>query len=135
MRALAFVLISVLAAGCAATPAARPAAASPAAAPPAAPEPAAPAESVAGADTSAAAPSSGKDGKAEFIPPSGYRAVKKGNETMYCATIKPIGSNLTKTACYTQAQLEMIEDQMRGVRQDMQQRQSGCTASGGGCGG
>lgn len=71
----------------------------------------------------------------EFRPPAGYRTVKRGDQTVYCTTIKPIGSNLTKTACMTEAQLEEVERRMQSIRREMDEQLTKCAVTAGSCGG
>jgi hypothetical protein len=126
MRFPAMLMVMAAIAGCASSsrPAVR---AAPAAAPAVA---ASPAPAAVPADAEAAAT------KGSFHPPAGYRAEKHGVETVYCAKVKPIGSNLTKTACFTQAQLEELERRAQGMRQDVQQKQkAGCASTSSACGG
>jgi hypothetical protein len=129
MRFPAMMMVMVAIAGCASS--SQPAV-------PVTPAAPAPAPVVATSPAPAAVPAAAEAAAANgaFHPPAGYRAERRGEETVYCTKIKPIGSNLTKTACFTQTQLEEVDRRARGVRQDVQQKQkAGCASTSSACGG
>jgi hypothetical protein len=72
---------------------------------------------------------------AKFVPPPGYRAVKRGDDTVYCTSIKPIGSNLPKTVCLNQEQLAEVERRAKSVRREIDTQQKICASAAGSCGG
>jgi hypothetical protein len=69
---------------------------------------------------------------ADFKIPAGYRPVKRGLDTVYCTSVTPIGSRLSKTYCLTQAQVEERQRQAELARRDVAQKTGTC--DGGGCG-
>ena len=59
---------------------------------------------------------------ADFKVPAGYRPVKRGLDTVYCTSITPIGSRMTKTYCLTREQVEERERQAETLRQIMREK-------------
>jgi hypothetical protein len=131
MRLVALLVAATLLAACASSPQPAAPAASPVAVVPPAPAVASsqPAAASAAAAPAVTASTSG------FKAPPGYRAVTKGNQTVYCTTIRPIGSNLTKSVCLTESQLEEVERRTDASRRDLEKGQKSCGTPGGGCGG
>ena len=48
---------------------------------------------------------------ADFKPPPGYKAVKRGLDTVYCTSVTPVGSRLPEKVCMSREQLEAAERQ------------------------
>ncbi len=128
MRLITLFVASILMSACATSPqtAAPPApAAVPAAAPAASAAPAAqPGVAVALPSIPAAD---------DFKPPPGYRTLKRGDQTIYCKSFKPIGSSVPQTSCLTKEQVQEAERRNQQDRDDMYKRQGQCGT--GGCGG
>jgi hypothetical protein len=59
---------------------------------------------------------------AEFKIPAGYRAVKRGLDTVYCTTMAPTGTRLSKTYCMTMEQVEHVQRQAELDRQMMNEK-------------
>jgi hypothetical protein len=61
-----------------------------------------------------------------FKPPPGFRAVKRGSTTVYCTTIKPIGSNIPQTSCLNQEQVKELESEADVLRRQIVQKSATC---------
>jgi len=59
---------------------------------------------------------------AEFKIPPGYRAVKRGLDTVYCKSITPIGTRMPQTVCLTQGQVIERERQEEAARREVAQK-------------
>ena len=58
---------------------------------------------------------------AEFKIPAGYKAVKRGFDTVYCKSEKPTGSRVPERVCYSREQLEAVERRAEQERQTLKQ--------------
>jgi hypothetical protein len=61
-----------------------------------------------------------------FKLPPGFRTVKKGSTTVYCTTIKPIGSNIPQTTCLNEQQVMEMESDTALIRREIAQRSATC---------
>jgi hypothetical protein len=68
---------------------------------------------------------------ADFKPPPGYRAVKRGLDTVYCTKVTPIGTKLPQTYCVSRAQAEQIQRQAEIDRQLIREKAHPGGTSGG----
>jgi len=68
---------------------------------------------------------------ADFKVPAGYRAVKRGLDTVYCKTITPIGSRMPQTYCMSREQVEQIQRQAEMERQMLKEKARAGGTSGG----
>ncbi|HQR78418.1 MAG TPA: hypothetical protein PLR35_18525 [Burkholderiaceae bacterium] len=66
----------------------------------------------------------------DFKPPQGYRAVKKGLETVYCKSQTVVGTRLPTQVCYSQEQVAAMEHQAELDRQMMHQKSTNGGTSG-----
>jgi hypothetical protein len=125
---------------------AAPAAASEAPSPPASPTPAVAAPGPT-ATAAAAAPAPAASGgqasepivlslsavppPADFKPPAGYKAVKRGLDTVYCTSVTPVGSRMPEKVCMSREQLEAAERQAEINRRKIrEQTHTGGTSGG-----
>lgn len=69
---------------------------------------------------------------ADFKIPAGYKATKRGLDTLYCTSITTVGSRMPKTYCLTREQVEERQRQAEIARRDLAQKTGSC--DGGGCG-
>jgi hypothetical protein len=67
----------------------------------------------------------------DFKVPAGYRAVKRGLDTVYCTSSTPIGSRMPEKICYSREQLEAIERQAEANRREMYEKTHTGGTSGG----
>ncbi len=58
---------------------------------------------------------------AEFKIPAGYKAVKRGFDTVYCKSEKPTGSRIPERVCYSREEVEAIERRAEQDRQHLKQ--------------
>jgi hypothetical protein len=58
---------------------------------------------------------------AEFKIPAGYKAVKRGLDTVYCKSEKPTGSRIPERVCYSREEMEAIERRAEQDRQTLKQ--------------
>jgi len=58
---------------------------------------------------------------AEFRIPAGYKAVKRGFDTVYCKSVKPTGSRVPERVCYSREEMEAIERRAEQDRQNLKQ--------------
>jgi hypothetical protein len=65
---------------------------------------------------SSAAPS---EAEPEYKPPKGFKKKTTNGKTVYCRPQKVIGTRFAKTFCYTQMQLEQLEEQNELVRRNV----------------
>ena len=68
---------------------------------------------------------------ADFKVPAGYRAVKRGLDTVYCKSVTPIGSRMPTTYCMTREQVEQIQRQAELDRQMLKEKARTGGTSGG----
>jgi hypothetical protein len=61
-----------------------------------------------------------------FEPPPGFRAVKRGSTTVYCKSIKPIGSNIPQTTCLDEQALQYVKRNTDVMRRDITQKTALC---------
>lgn len=66
---------------------------------------------------SSAAPAS--EAEPEYKPPNGFKKKTTNGKTVYCRPQKVIGTRFAKTFCYTQMQLEQLEEQNELVRRNV----------------
>jgi hypothetical protein len=125
-----------------AAPAAAPEAPSPAATP--APAVAAPGPTATAASAAPAPAASGDQASepimlslsavpapADFKPPPGYKAVKRGLDTVYCTSVTPVGSRMPEKICMSREQLEAAERQAEINRRKIrEQTRTGGTSGG-----
>lgn len=129
---LTYILIAVTAlAGCASEPAKQ------ASDPPAAAATVAPVASVAPPVAAAQAEKAdlGSSADREFQPPAGYQKKAKGSKTVYCRSDTPVGTRFAKEYCYTQEELERMNESRANIRQEIDRARrtcAGAACSGGG---
>ncbi len=68
---------------------------------------------------------------ADFEIPAGYRSVQRALDTVYCTSIKPVGSRIPQTFCLTRDQLKDQQRQAEVARRELAQK-SHIAGSGGG---
>ena len=86
-------------------------------------------------DTKAADPSSVKpvpdtsasaEKTAEFKPPRGFTARKRGKLVVYCSTITPVGTRLRSETCYDEPQMREYMIQLEENKSSIDRIRSGC---------
>jgi hypothetical protein len=77
------------------------------------------------ADADLAAPPTVETKKA-FQPPPGYQKRLRNGQEVYCRQIVPAGSRITRTECFTEAQIASIEEAQRAYREDMRKQGAIC---------
>ncbi|MCJ7453212.1 MAG: hypothetical protein MUO39_12165 [Steroidobacteraceae bacterium] len=78
-------------------------------------------EAVTPRDATTSQPNPSDPAPAEFKIPAGYKAVKRGLDTVYCKSEKPTGSRVPERVCYSREQLEAIERRTEQDRQNLKQ--------------
>ena len=62
----------------------------------------------------------------DYKPPAGYKKRVANGHTLYCAKMVVLGSRFPKEECLTQTELELLEMQKAGMRNDISRKQAIC---------
>lgn len=72
-------------------------------------------------DAATSKPGPSAEAPAEFKVPAGYKAVKRGFDTVYCKNEKPTGSRVPERVCYSREEVEAIEIRAKQDHQTLKQ--------------
>lgn len=65
---------------------------------------------------------SSANSRRSFKPPQGFQKRLRDGKEVYCRRIQPPGSRILRTECFTEAQIEAIEEAQQAYKDDMRRQ-------------